>query len=156
SIRAAARRLQLSQPALSKCVRQLENYLGAALFARHSNGIVLTEAGTAYLRHAEAALNELRRGKDESERIAQGSGGSVAIGMSAAPSLIFLADVIKKFQIDYPNVRVHIVAGNFPSLQNDLLSKRIEFSISPRPRIELGSDYEIEPLFQVQRAVYCR
>lgn len=156
SIRAAARHLGLSQPSLSKSLRQLEHYLDTALFERHSSGITLTDAGKAYLRHAEAALNELRRGKDEVNRIAKGRGGSVSIGMSAAPSLLFLADVIKDFREYYPTVKLNIVAGNFPALQTDLQSKRIEFSISPRPSFDLGPEYLTESLFVGHRAIYCR
>ena len=156
SIRAAARQLGLTQPSLSKYVRQLERHLDTALFDRHSAGITLTEAGKSYLRHAEAALNELQRGKDEVGRISKSKGTTLSIGMSAAPSLLFLADVIKKFRRSYPDVRLNIVAGNFPALKNDLVSKRIEFSISPRPSIELSSEYKVDSLFFVKRAIYCR
>lgn len=156
SIRAAARHLQLSQPALTKSIQVLEHTLGVAIFKRHGTGVTLTDAGEGYLIHAEAALNELNRGAAEVRRIMGQIGGSVRIGMSAAPSLIFIADVIKRFRQDFPDVRVDIVAGNFPAIQHDLLSKRIDFSISPRPGVELGSEFRLESLFECPRAVYCR
>lgn len=156
SIRAAARQLQLSQPALTKNIQMLEHGLGVTLFKRHGKGVTLTEVGEGYLIHAEAALNQLNRGAEEIQRIIGHTGGSVRIGMSAAPSLIFLSDVIKRFRQDFPGVRVDIVAGNFPAIQHDLLSKRIDFSISPRPSVELGSEFRQESLFECARAVYCR
>lgn len=59
SLRAAARRVSISQPALTKLVRELEKELTASLLERHSKGVVATAQGQVLFEHAKNALGEL-------------------------------------------------------------------------------------------------
>lgn len=60
SIRGASRMLNMSQPALSKSIQELEEGLAAQLFFRRSKGVTLTDAGESFYQHASLILEELR------------------------------------------------------------------------------------------------
>ena len=74
---AAAERLGLTQPALSKCVARLEKQLGNALFTRTENGVELTEGGKRFTEHA-SALRAIARRAEEEFRAAQMSSSKEA------------------------------------------------------------------------------
>ena len=65
SVRSAARELGVTQPGLSRTLRELEQTLGTQLFLRSSEGVTLTEAGLAFSRRTEWIMEELRRAAEE-------------------------------------------------------------------------------------------
>ena len=65
SINKAAAELGITQPALSRQIRLLENELGRPLFLRHGRGVVLTDAGASFLAKSKEALDLLEEAKDE-------------------------------------------------------------------------------------------
>lgn len=69
TLRSAARHLGIAQPAITRSIRELEHELGAALFVRHVNGVVLTPMGEAFLRRATAIQLELEPTKDEIQQL---------------------------------------------------------------------------------------
>lgn len=93
SFSAGARREHTSQPSLYVQIKQLEEKLGATLFARHSRGVVLTEAGTAFLPHAIAALEEVKRG--ERAVAALSSSQEVSFGATPTAGRALMADLFR-------------------------------------------------------------
>jgi DNA-binding transcriptional LysR family regulator len=156
SLRAAAKSLGLAQPSLTKSIAQLEEDLGAVLLERSSRGIRLTAAGLAFLDRAESAWHELSRGRAEVLELSQSERGSIAVGLSAAPSLIGLAHAMKSFQRAMPDVHVRVVTGNFPTVLPELRAGRLDFSIGPRPTYGVADEYVIESLMPNSRVVVCR
>lgn len=65
SIRGASRALAVSQPALTKAIKELEEGLSAQLFVRRSQGVALTDNGESFYQHASLILEELRAAQDE-------------------------------------------------------------------------------------------
>ena len=65
SIRGASRMLNMSQPALSKSIQELEEGLAAQLFFRRSKGVTLTDAGESFYQHASLILEELRAAQED-------------------------------------------------------------------------------------------
>jgi LysR family transcriptional regulator of abg operon len=155
SLRAAARKLGLAQPSLTKSLQQLEKELGYALFERTARGVVLSAAGRSFLPRAEAVLNELQRGVSELRELS-GDGGRVNMAISAAVSLTCLADSLKSFRSSFPEASVRIIAGQYPVMFPELRSGNLDFFIGPRPQIELSDEFAVEELFKNTRSVICR
>ncbi len=156
SLRAAARKLDLAQPSLSKSIQQLETELGATLFERNARGAVLTPAGKAFLIRAQAALNELKRGQGEVRQISSGTSGSVSMAVSAAVALSVLPDTIKAFSEKFPDAPIRIVSAQPGTMLPELRAGALDFSIGPRPSVPLGDDYIVELLMHSRRTIVCR
>lgn len=95
SITAAARELNVSQPALGQQVKLLEQELGCTLFRRHARGISLTEAGEAILPHASDSLASLDRAQAAVARFASREYVTIMIGMTPTPGKALVADLLK-------------------------------------------------------------
>lgn len=81
SIIAASRALNITQPALSRQIQDLEGAIGVPLFERHAKGVQLTDAGVSYLQDAKQSLLQLEQARDRAHRIAQGQTGSFRLGI---------------------------------------------------------------------------
>ncbi|MDF3832252.1 LysR substrate-binding domain-containing protein [Cupriavidus basilensis] len=81
SIIAASRALNITQPALSRQIQDLEGSIGIRLFERHAKGVQLTDAGLSFLQDAKQSLQELQRARDRAHRIAQGQTGTFKLGI---------------------------------------------------------------------------
>ena len=84
SIRAASRLSGLSQPALTKAIQELERELGAKLFIRRQQGVVLTDIGDNFFRHASLVLAELRVAEEDIQQRLGLGGGQVNIGVGGS------------------------------------------------------------------------
>src|SRR5689334_4719204 len=81
SLNAAARRLRVAQPALSRQIRLLESELGTALFVRHARGMALTEAGELLVERSRRGLREIDQARSDVSALAGQVTGQVAIGL---------------------------------------------------------------------------
>src|SRR3981189_740669 len=95
-IRAAARKLGVSQPAITRSVRGLEAELHARLLQRTPTGVVLTQPGRAFLPRARAAQAELRKAEEEVAQLGE-KVGWVASGVSP-PAAIMVPEAITRFR----------------------------------------------------------
>ncbi|RSN11676.1 hypothetical protein DMB42_13975 [Nonomuraea sp. WAC 01424] len=86
----AAERLRLAQPAVTRCLRELEHILGVQLFVRGPRGVTPTPSGEAFLEHARAVLAELRRAGERVSGLAAGALGTVRVGTLPAGSSVLL------------------------------------------------------------------
>lgn len=111
NLSAAARELSLSQPALTKSVRKLEEIVGVPLFERRARGMTLTGSGTALLAHARRIEAQCRFADAEIGAIARGEAGSIRIGAGSywGPTLVPLA--IAGLHARFPKLRVDLEVG---------------------------------------------
>lgn len=115
SVRAASEQLHVTQPAISRQIRDLEETIGATLFARSARGLVLTEAGTAYLEDARAILASVAAANLHAQRIAAGIEGRLRIGFvenAAWDGLVPAA--FSAFQQAAPRVALALLPMNTP------------------------------------------
>jgi len=154
-LRAAARRLGVAQPLLTRSVRGLEKELGTPLFERQARGMVLTPLGRLFHERARGMVNELRRARDELAQ-AQGSGaGTVIAGLSIMPHMGLLPRALPAFRRRYPQVYLQLIEGLFPDLESQLRSGAIDFYLGAAPGT-VPAGFIVEPLFSNTRAVVCR
>ena len=95
SIRAAARKIGVSQPALTKTLRELETLLGVPLLLRSVRGVTLTEFGRALMPRVTLIEEEILRAREEISQMLGQKGSTVAIGLSAVVSLLISAQAMK-------------------------------------------------------------
>ncbi|MCX7279756.1 MAG: LysR substrate-binding domain-containing protein [Burkholderiales bacterium] len=156
SLRAASRRLQIPQPALTRSVRTLEKELGGAVFLRETTGMVLTELGRRFHVRASTIIHEARRALDE---IAQHSGddrGTVVVALSIMPHVGMLPYALKAFRQRYPKVRMQLIEGLFPDAESGLRDGTIDFYLGAAPRNPPAPGLAVQKLFDNTRTVVCR
>jgi LysR family transcriptional regulator, regulator of abg operon len=153
-IRAAARKLGVSQPAITRSVRGLEAELHAKLLRRTPTGVVPTQPGRALFSRARAAQAELRKAEEEVDQLGQGA-GSVAFGVSPT-SAIMVPEAITRFRMQFPETRVHIAEGLPHSLIPMVRDETLDFAICRRAIVKLDSGVAFRPLFRNDFAVVAR
>ncbi|EFK8573617.1 LysR family transcriptional regulator [Escherichia coli] len=130
SIRGASRMLNMSQPALSKSIQELEEGLAAQLFFRRSKGVTLTDAGESFYQHASLILEELRAAQEEIRQRQGQLAGQINIGMGASISRSLMPAVISRFHQQHPQVKVRIMEGQLVSMINELRQGELDFTIN--------------------------
>lgn len=109
SIAAASRALHLSQPAITRQLHNLEEYLGVELFERHARGMELTSAGTQFYLDTLKILEQMEQAKSHATRLQRGSEGSLNIGVS--PQHLWLNEVqqyLTAFRKANPDISVNL------------------------------------------------
>ena len=126
SFSGAARQLRVGQPAVSKSVAQLEEYLGVKLLTRSTRGLTPTEAGLGYLERAKRALEEAA----EAELAARGAGaglkGRLRICAAVTFARIHLIPMLPKFLAQNPDLDLEVVLDD---RQIDLVQEGIDVAL---------------------------
>lgn len=102
NFRRAARRLNMTQPPLSRQVQGLEHEVGAALMDRSTRAVRLTPAGQSFARSARRILQEAAEAVQDAQRIARGDAGSLTLGFTAASSYVFLPRLVALLRTHLP------------------------------------------------------
>lgn len=156
SLRAAARELGMSQPALTHNIGALERELGAVLFERHTHGMIATPVGQVFLRRAKVIASESRRAKEEVAQFQGNDQGEVAVCLSIVAHLALLPMALPLFQQRFPHVRLRVIEGSFPAVEARLRDGSVDFFIGPTPDASPSREFVLERLFDNTRAVYAR
>ena len=156
SLRAAARHLDLAQPALTRSIGALERELGVTLFERQARGMVLTSAGMLFHRRASAVVNEVRRAQEDFAQTGGDMRGSIAVGLSIMPHMGMLPQALPLFKRRYPQVRLKIIEGLYPAMEAGLLDGSIDFYLGASPRGEPADGLVTQTLFHNTRTVIGR
>src|SRR5215207_2698130 len=117
SLRAAARELECAQSTITVRVQELEQELGAPLFARHGRRSVLTEAGQAVFQRSERIAESIAALKDVAGRFVGGAAGRVRLGAIEPTVSHRLPSVIAAFYRERPNLQLTVEAGGAEHLQ---------------------------------------
>lgn len=108
NITAAARKLEMAQPALSRVIRELEQEAGLPLLVREAGGVYLTQAGEIYARAAWRTLEAYQEGQREIHDIRDSHTGQVRLGLSRISSEVLLPVILEKFRQQYPQVELQL------------------------------------------------
>lgn len=111
-----ARKANMTQPALSRWLKELEEDVGHALFTRHTKGMVATEAGQVLIAHARRILVEADRTQQDLNDLAHGQRRSLVIGMSPAAAPQFVPAAVIRFLDEHQNAHVEIQEGTMDGL----------------------------------------
>jgi len=104
--REASRRLHIAQPSISEAVSGLEDELGLKLFWRTHRNARLTREGEIFYADAARILQQAETAILTAKRAAQGKVGRLSIGFIGSATLSFLPDLIRRYKLEYPNVKL--------------------------------------------------
>lgn len=145
----AARRLGISQPALSQSLAELERRLGATLFERQGRRRALTEAGHEAVRYASAVLGRTAELRAWLAALQSGTRGTLRLGLIDAAALYLLPDAIRAFRAAYPEVALHVTVDTSRALLAGL--ERFETDlvvvVGPSPAHLEAQPLTSEPLY---------
>ena len=129
----AAAALHISQPSLSKQLKDLELELGKKLFVRSNYSIKLTDEGMLLRKRAEEILDMVEKTTDEFKALGNITGGDVRIGCAESHLVSHLAQVIRAFREDYPGLRYHLYSGGTAQVTERLDRGLLDFAFIVEP-----------------------
>lgn len=152
NITKASQELMISQPAISKCIKNLEDQLECKLLIRNKTGVILTKKGEILYecskkinQEIENTLNEIKRTNEEIKTL------NIAVGKTL--SRIYILPYIEKFQKDNPNTIINIFNSNEESIYNKIKNNQIDLIIgydspnTPKNLIQIPLKKSIHPIF---------
>ena len=142
----AAAITNMTQPAASRMLADLERIVGAALTLRHSRGVSLTPAGERLAERARAMLRDLDVAGREVRDIDQGRVGSVHLGSVSGPSLDLVLPIVRSLERAQPRLRVKIDVGSSDRLSAELLSGQLDLYLGRVPDRLDPTPFELSPI----------
>src|SRR5262245_28804121 len=128
----AAARLNITQPAISRSIAELEHLLGVRLLDRHRQGIEPTKFGRALLDCGVAVFDDLRQGVQNIEFLADPTAGEVRIGCNSILATSFVSAVVDRLSRRYPQIVFHFVIGQIRELHRALSERNVDVLVAQR------------------------
>jgi DNA-binding transcriptional LysR family regulator len=129
----AALKLHVSQPALSRQIRDLEDELGFLLLERSAKSVRLTEAGHAFLTEARAVLQRTEEAVKTARAIAIGGSGELHVGYAPSLTARILPPALRAFQSELPKVRVRLHDLSTEEMIAGLRESELQIALMVRP-----------------------
>ncbi|MEH7086893.1 LysR family transcriptional regulator [Neobacillus drentensis] len=133
SMTAAADFLHVTQPTLSRQLKDLEQELGKKLFIRSSHSIILTDEGMLLRKRAEEIVDMVDKLETEFSSMEETISGDVYIGGGETEVMRHIALVVKDLRSTYPNIRYHLYSGNEDDVTERLDKGLLDFGILIQP-----------------------
>lgn len=137
----AASRLNITQPAVTKHIREMEQQLNMRLFNRHGNHITLTTAGQIVLRYATKIMNAYRGMEVELSQVMEIEGGMLRIGASTTVAQTILPRLLALFRKAYPDVEFSFIQGNSDFITQQIIAEAVDIAIVEGPAIHSQVTY---------------
>lgn len=125
--------INVTQPAVSKALAELERGLGLKLFERTARGVYPTAYGECMIRHARAMLSELAQARDELRGLVTGSSGSIRVGVLATAALELLPRSLAQFKTQRPTMTVLVREGTVEVLLPELVLGNLDLIVGRLP-----------------------
>lgn len=148
----AAEALFLTQPSVTARIQSLEREIGERLFERTGRSVTLTDAGHAFMPHAQRALTAVQEGTDAIEAVRHGDIGSIRIGASDTIATYVLPGILKQFRETRPRVHVHLTTGQTEGIVEKLLAGETHVAVS---RLTQHPEVESLHLYNDDLALVC-
>ena len=129
NISAAAQSLNLSQPSLSRQLKDLEDELGAKLFIRGNRHIELTEEGLILRKRAGEIMQLVELTESEISEVKNNISGTLSIGAGESLSMHRITEVFRRLKENYPDIRLNVVSGDTEDLQDRLDRGLLDFAL---------------------------
>ncbi len=148
NITKAAHQLMISQPAVSKSIKTLEDQVGCTLFIRNKYGVSLTEEGETFYKNIKPAIEMIEHAEETLQETLNLDYGTLSIGVSNTLTRKYLLPYIKKFHEQYPRIKIKISTSPTFELITQARNGLIDFIILNLP-YQLPSDFKEATLKEV-------
>src|SRR6266508_4458813 len=132
SMNKAAAVLNMTQPAVSRSIAELERTVGVSLLDRNARGVEPTAYGRALLNGGTVVFDDLRQALRNIEFLADPTAGEVRIGCSSILATSFVSAVIERLLQRYPKIAFHLVIGRIEVLHRELSERNVDVVIAQR------------------------
>lgn len=156
SLRAAARRLGISQPAVTKLLRELERELGTSLLGRSRTGVLATAQGMVLYGRAKAAERELAHAVDEIQQLGGSMTGALTIGAAPVAVMLLIPETLRTFSREFPQIQLRIVEEFYAAQLTRLRKGELDVAVGfVREELPAG-EFVAERLMPVSMRVVMR
>lgn len=152
NITKAASLLNMSQPPLSRKIKQMENELGIQLFIRDKHTLQLTDSGKILYRRGREMVRLMEKTEEELEEIRTGNSGTISVAAVQSLGTTWMPGVIKKYNKNYPKIGFNVYIGNSDEIQKRLDSGEYDVGIMREPFDFNHQDYEY---IELEREYWC-
>jgi len=156
SVVKAAAALSVTQPAVSKTMRELEELLGVDLFERRGRGVVPTRFGEVFLRYAGASVTALRQGVDSITQARNKGGAEIKVGALPTVSAQVIPQAVQLFKQDDVGTLVRVVTGENSVLLSQLRTGDLDLVVGRLADPELMTGLSFEHLYSERVAFVVR
>lgn len=156
SLTVASKELNISQPAVSQSIKQLEMSLGTKLFTRASKGVRMTGEGELLYHYVAKGYEQIKLGEQKLEQMLNMELGEIHIGASDMTLQFYLLPYLEQFHEKYPHIKVVVSNAPTPETLDNLSDNKIDFGVVSTPfdsksGLETVKVREIEDVFVAGR-----
>jgi LysR family transcriptional regulator of abg operon len=156
SLRSAARRIGLSQPALTKLIRELERELGAPLLLRSTTGVVATAQGQVLYASACTAVRELGGAVAQITQLSGRMVGELSISAVPLVMLLLIPETLRTFSREFPDIQLRLAEELYLGQLTKLRNGEIDLAIGPLPAELPAGEFSTEILMPIEMCVVAR
>lgn len=150
SLSRTSRRLNISQPALSKSLRLIEEQLGMKLLERGPRGVRVTRFGDVFYKRARTIISQYRRTWEDLDNLKGSTAGQVTLGATPGPGVLdrIVPEAIWRIAAKRPSLRITVRSGSAQELFPALHQGEVDVILTVLDEHGNGPDLRVEPLFE--------
>lgn len=156
SLRSAARRLNISQPALTKMIRELERELSTTLLVRSTTGVVATAQGKVLYERALAAGRELSNAVEQIRQLEGQMTGSLSIAAVPLAVMTLMPEALRTFGAEFPQIRLRISEELYIQQLTRVRTGEVDFAVGPVPENLPSGEFVVEHLMPIGMVIVVR
>lgn len=153
SIGKAARALNLTQPAISKTIQEMEAEIGMPILQRSSRGVTLNDYGQVLLRHARDIDRSLHLARDEIDHLLGKAMRQLRVGFTSAASYGPFSHTMVQYQARFPGVKLVAMEGRPQQIHDALLNQRLDIAVITAATGIVQSGMYYEPLYALSNTI---
>ena len=156
SLRSAARRLGVSQPALTKMIRELERELATTLLLRSTTGVLATAQGMVLYERAVAADRELAQAVDQIQQLGGRMSGSLTVGAVPLAVMLLIPETLRTFGREFPAIQLRIIEELYIAQLTRLRKGEVDIALGPLPDQLPAGEFAVETLMPIAMVIVVR
>jgi DNA-binding transcriptional LysR family regulator len=153
SLRAAARRLGVTQPSLTKLIRELERELATTLLVRATTGVVATAQGMVLYERAIAADRELSHAVEQIRQLGGRMSGALNVGAVPLAVMLLMPEALRTFGEEFPGIQMRILEELYIAQLTRLRKGEVDVALGPRPEGLAPGEFVIESLMPASMVI---